>query len=71
MEKLKKIAKYTTNLLAIIAALITGFNAIEGLTIPYASQIVQGIAVVQGVIGTYLLGSKVKQTTEIEEYEEV
>lgn len=58
MEKLKKIAKYTTNVLAIIAALITGINAVEGITIPYATQIVQVIAVIQGVIGTYLLGQK-------------
>ncbi len=71
MEKLKKVAKYTTNILAIIAALVAGINAVEGITIPYATQIVQVIAVLQGVIGTYLLGSKVKQTTEIEEYEEV
>ena len=58
-EKVKKIAKYTTNGLGIIAALITGINAIEGITIPYAMQIVQVIAVVQGVIGTYLLSNKV------------
>lgn len=58
-EKIKKIAKYTTNGLGIIAALITGINAIEGITIPYALQIVQVIAVVQGVIGTYLLSNKV------------
>ena len=58
-EKVKKIAKYTTNGLGIIAALITGINAIEGITIPYAIQIVQVIAVVQGVIGTYLLSNKV------------
>lgn len=58
-EKVKKIAKYTTNGLGIIAALITGINAIEGITIPYALQIVQVIAVIQGVIGTYLLSNKV------------
>ena len=45
MEKLKKIAKYATNILAIISALVAGIN-------------VQIIAVVQGVIGTYLLGQK-------------
>ena len=59
MEKLKKIAKYATNILAIISALVAGINAVEGITIPYAIQIVQVIAVVQGVIGTYLLGQKV------------
>ena len=57
-EKIKKIAKYLTNILGIIAALIIGFNAIEGITIPYTTQIVEGIAVVQGVIGTYLISGK-------------
>ena len=42
----------------IISALVAGINAVEGITIPYAIQIVQIIAVVQGVIGTYLLGQK-------------
>lgn len=58
MKKVKTIAKYTTNGLGIIAALVTGINAVEGITIPYAIQIVQVIAVLQGVIGTYLLGGK-------------
>ena len=47
MEKLKKIAKYTTNILGIIAALVAGINSVEGITIPYAIQIVGVIAVVQ------------------------
>lgn len=54
----KTIAKYTVNVLCIISALVSGFNAIEGITIPYAHQIVEGIAVFTGVIGTYLLGQK-------------
>ena len=58
MEKIKKIAKYTTNILGIIAALVAGINAVDGITIPYAIQIVQRRAVVQGVIGTYLLSNK-------------
>ena len=58
MKKIKTIAKYTTNVLAIISALVAGINAVEGITIPYAIQIVQVIAVVQGVIVTYLLGQK-------------
>ena len=58
MEKIKTIAKYTINVLAIISALVTGINAVVGITIPYAIQIVQVIAVVQGVISTYLLGQK-------------
>ena len=55
---IKKISKYVLNILTIINALILGINAVEGITIPYAIQIVQIIAVVQGVIGTYLLGQK-------------
>lgn len=58
MDKVKKIAKYATNILAIISALVAGINAVEGITIPYAIQIVQIIAVVQGVIGSYLLSNK-------------
>ena len=58
LEKVKKIAKYVTNILAIVSALVAGINAVDGITIPYAIQIVQVIAVVQGVIGTFLLGNK-------------
>ena len=58
MEKIKTIAKYLTNILAIVSALVAGINAVDGITIPYAIQIVQVIAVVLGVIGTYLLGQK-------------
>lgn len=64
MKKIKTIAKYTTNVLAIISALIAGINAVEGITIPYAIQIVQIIVVVQGVIGTYLLGQKAVSNKE-------
>lgn len=64
MGKIKQIAKYTTNILAIIGALVSGINAVEGITIPYAIQIVQVIAVIQGVIGTYLLGNKAVETAK-------
>lgn len=59
IEKIKKITKYVMNILAIIGALITGINAVEGITIPYANQIVQVIGVVEGVIGGVLTGDKV------------
>ena len=62
--RIKQIAKYTTNVLAIIAALVSGINAVEGITIPYAIQIVQVIAVIQGVLGTYLLGNKAVEKTK-------
>lgn len=58
MEKIKQIAKYTTNILAIIMALVTGINGVEGITIPYAVQIVGVLSVIQGVIGGYLLTNK-------------
>lgn len=61
MEKVKKIAKYTTNILAIIAALIAGINAVDGITIPYATQIVQVIAVIQGVL-RYIFARKQSYT---------
>lgn len=64
MEKVKKVAKYLTNILAIVSASVAGINAVEGITIPYAIQIVQIIAVVQGVIGTYLLGQKISNKEE-------
>lgn len=54
----KKISKYTLNILTIIAALILNINAVEGITIPYATQIVGVITAVNGVISTYLLGGK-------------
>lgn len=57
MEKIKKIAKYTTNILAIINALILGLEPIWN--IPYADKISATITVIIGVIGTYLLGQKV------------
>ena len=57
-EKVKKIVKYTMNILAMISALIVGLNAIEGITIPNATIIVEAIAVINGVAGTYLLGQK-------------
>ena len=47
------------NILCIVSALVTGFNSIEGIVIPYAHQIVEGIGVITGVIGTYLIGNKV------------
>lgn len=58
MKKVKKIAKYTTNILGMISMLIVGINAIDGVDIPNALVIVQIIAVIQGVIGTYLIQGK-------------
>lgn len=56
MEKVKKISKYTLNILTIINALLVGLNPIWG--IPYADKIITTISVVMAVISTYLLGNK-------------
>lgn len=58
MKKIKQIAKYTTNILGMVSMLIVGINAIDGVDIPNALVIVQIIAVIQGVIGTYLIQGK-------------
>ena len=58
MKKVKKISKYTLNVLTIINALLLGINAVEGITIPYCTQISGVILVICGVISTYLLGNK-------------
>lgn len=59
-EKGKKIAKYTLNVLNIINFLIIGINSVEGVSIPYYTQIVGIMAVVMSAISTYLLGDKAK-----------
>lgn len=41
--------------------LVAGINAVEGITIPHATQIVQIIAVFNGIISTYLLGQKISK----------
>ena len=61
VKKVKKIAKYVLNGLGIVSMLVAGINAVDGITIPYATQIVQIIAVVNGVISTYLLGQKISK----------
>lgn len=58
MEKVKKIAKYTLNILVIVSALLLGIDSVEGIAIPYVTQITGVIAVINSVISTYLLGNK-------------
>lgn len=66
MNKVKKISKYIVNTLNIINALLLGINSVEGITIPYTTQISGVILVVCGVISTYLLGNKALGKPEIE-----
>lgn len=56
MNTIKKIAKYSTNTLAIINALLLGLDPIWN--IPFAGKITATITVIIGVIGVYLLGDK-------------
>ncbi len=56
MKKIKTIAKYTTNILAIINALLVGLTPIWN--IPYADKVSDTLIVIMAVISTYLLGDK-------------
>mgnify|MGYP003290128259 CR=1 FL=1 len=56
LEKVKKISKYTLNILTITNALLVGLEPIWN--IPYADKIIATISVVMAVISTYLLGNK-------------
>ena len=67
MNKIKTFSKYLINILSIVAALISGINAVEGIAIPYATQIVQVIGVVNAVVATYLLGDKTYKTVASKE----
>lgn len=62
-EKIKKISKYTLNVLTIINALLIGISPIWGLN---ADKIIETIAVVMAVISTYLLGNKAINKKEVE-----
>ena len=55
MKKLKKAAKYTMNILAIINALLIGILPIWNIN---GDKITNTIAVVISVISVYLLGDK-------------
>lgn len=55
LEKIKKIAKYTTNVLAIINALLIGILPIWNIN---GDKITNTISVIIAVLGTYLLSDK-------------
>ena len=56
LDRLKTVAKYTTNILTFLGLLIQVLDPIWG--IPFADKIVATIVGVTGVIGGYLLGDK-------------
>ena len=64
MKKLKKIAKYSVNILAIINALLIGILPIWNIN---GDKVTDTINVIIAVLGTYLLGDKAytnKMTTK-------
>ena len=63
MEKVKKISKYIVNILTILNALLLAINSVEGITIPYTTQISGVMIGVCSVISTYLLGQKAVRKT--------
>ena len=58
MEKVKKISKYVVNILTILNALLLAINSVEGITIPYTTQISGVMIGVCSVISFYLLEQK-------------
>ena len=62
MQKVKKIAKYVTNILAIINALLIGLAPVWGWT--WCDKVTDTIIVIMAVIGSYLLGDKAMSTTK-------
>jgi len=65
-EKIKKISKYTMNILAMINALIVGLSPIWNW---HLDKITDSIVVITGVIGLYLVGGKIFEE-ELEDYED-
>ena len=55
MEKIKKVSKYTMNILAMINALIIGLSPIWEWEL---SKITDSISIIIGIIGLYLVGGK-------------
>lgn len=55
-NKIKKIAKYTMNILAMINAIIIGLSPIWGWNLDKATD---SIVVITGIIGLYLVGGKI------------
>lgn len=55
MEKIKKVSKYTMNILALINALIIGLSPIWNWEL---SKITDSISIIIGIIGLYLVGGK-------------
>lgn len=65
-EKIKKISKYTMNILAMLNALLIGLSPIWGW---HLDNIIDSIVVINGVLGLYLVGGKIFEDNTTEEDE--
>ncbi len=63
-ERIKKISKYSMNILAMINALIIGLSPIWNWQL---TKITDSISVIIGVIGLYLVGGKIFEEPQYEE----
>lgn len=63
-EKIKKISKYTMNILAMANALIIGLSPIWGWNL---DKVTDSIVVITGVLGLYLVGGKIFETPKYEQ----
>ena len=66
MNKIKKISKYTMNILGMINALIIGLSPIWDWKL---SKITDSISIIIGIIGLYLVSGKLFETRESDEDE--
>lgn len=66
MERIKKISKYTMNILGMINALIIGLSPIWNWEL---SKVTDSISIIIGVIGLYLVGGKLFETRKSEDDE--
>lgn len=66
MNQIKKISKYTMNILGMINALIIGLSPIWDWKL---SKITDSISIIIGIIGLYLVSGKLFETRESDEDE--
>ena len=62
-EKIKKISKYTMNILSMINALIIGLSPIWNW---HLNKITDSLVVITGIIGFYLVSGKIFEAKEEE-----
>lgn len=62
-NKIKTISKYVMNILSFINALLIGLSPIWGWNL---GKITDTIVVITGLIGLYLVGGKIFESSEVE-----